>query len=231
MLTQFRNRAEAGLVLARRLEQFADHRDAIVLALPRGGVPVGFEVARHLNLPFDVFVVRKLGVPGQEELAMGAIASGGVRILNRDVLESLRIPQEVIEEVTLQETQELERREGLYRGQRPLPDLKDKTAIVVDDGVATGASMYAAIAALREHSVRQIIVAVPTIAFSTYEELLRKDVEVVAVLTPLHFIGVGQWYEDFSQTTDQEVRDLLHQTRKTRLAIKNGGKGYAALRI
>jgi len=211
MMMQFRNRFEAGQLLARRLTKYANRSDVLVLALPRGGVPVAFEVARALNAPLDVFVVRKLGVPGHEELALGAIASGGVRVLNADVVEGLRIPDDVIEAVATRELRELERREHAYRDDRPAPDTQGRTVILVDDGIATGSTMKAAIEALRQLEARRIVVATPTAALSTADEM-RPDVdELVAVMTPADFAGVGQWYEDFSQTTDEEVGELLER--------------------
>ena len=210
-MMQFRNRVEAGHLLAKRLTQYANRPDVLVLALPRGGVPVGYEVARALNAPLDVFVVRKLGVPGHEELAMGAIASGGVRVLNGSVIEGLNIPEDVIDAVAEQEFRELERRERAYRDDRPAPNVQGRTIILVDDGIATGSTMKAAVEALRQLEASRIVVATPTAALSTVREM-RPDVdELVAVMTPADFAGVGQCYEDFSQTSDQEVRDLLER--------------------
>lgn len=209
MMMQFRNRIEAGQQLAKRLTKYAHRDDVLVLALPRGGVPVGYEVAQALHAPLDVFVVRKLGVPGHEELAMGAIASGGVRVLNGSVVEGLRIPDDVIEAVAARELRELERRERAYRDDRSAPDVQGRTVILVDDGIATGSTMKAAVEALRQLEAACIVVATPTAALSTVREM-RPDVdELVAVMTPADFSGVGQWYEDFSQTTDNEVRALL----------------------
>ena len=209
MMMQFRNRIEAGQQLAKRLTKYANRSDVLVLALPRGGVPVGYEVAQALNAPLDVFVVRKLGVPGYEELAMGAIASGGVRVLNGSVVEGLSIPEDVIDAVAARELRELERRERAYRDDRPAPDVQGRTVILVDDGIATGSTMRAAVGALRQLEAARIVVATPTAALSTVREM-RPDVdELVAVMTPADFAGVGQWYEDFSQTTDGEVRELL----------------------
>ena len=209
MMMRFRDRMEAGQMLAERLAKYANRTDVLVLALPRGGVPVGYEVAQALNAPLDVFVVRKLGVPGHEELAMGAIASSGVRVLNGSVVEGLRIPDDVIDAVAGQELRELERRERAYRDDRPPPDVQGRTIILVDDGIATGSTMRAAVKALRQLKVGRIVVAAPTAALSTVREM-RPDVdEFVAVMTPADFAGVGQWYEDFSQTTDEDVRALL----------------------
>ena len=209
MPAAFRDRTEAGQLLAERLTDYAGRPDVLVLALPRGGVPVAYEVARALVAPLDVFVVRKLGVPGHEELAMGAIASGGEYVLNDDVVEALRIPRHVIEAVSARELRELERRERAYRGDRPAPKVRGRTVILVDDGLATGATMRAAVHALRRLGPARIVVAVPTAAPSTCEEFRHEADECVCNITPEPFHGVGLWYEDFSQTTDDEVRDLL----------------------
>ena len=205
----FQDRTDAGRQLAEELLDYAGRDDVIVLALPRGGVPVGFEVARRLGVPLDVFVVRKLGVPGHEELAMGAIASGGVRVLNDDVLYVLPDAQSIVEMVTAIEREELERRERNYRGNRPPPDVSGKTVILVDDGLATGATMRAAVEALRQQGAAKIIVAVPVGAPSTCQELKNVADDVICLSAPGSFFGVGQYYEDFSQTTDEEVRELL----------------------
>jgi putative phosphoribosyl transferase len=209
MRRQFRDRREAGQLLAKKLAEYANRPDLLVLALPRGGVPVAAEVARRLHASLDVVVVRKLGLPGQKELAIGAIASGGVRVLNREVVDSLRLPDHVIETVAAQEQAELERRELVYRGNRPPVDVRKKTVILVDDGIATGSTMFAAIAALRKRGADRIVVGTPTIARGTYEAMRVVADEVVAVIVPEDFFGVGQWFEDFSQTTDEEVRELL----------------------
>ena len=209
MVMRFRNRVEAGQMLATRLTKYAHRSDVLVLALPRGGVPVGFEVAQALGVPFDVFVVRKLGVPGYEELAMGAIASGGVRVLNGSVMEGLQIRDEVIDAVAVREWRELKRRQRAYRDDRPEPELHGRTIILVDDGIATGSTMRAAVEALRQLKAARIVVATPTAAFPTVREMQPDVDEFVAVITPADFAGVGQWYEDFSQTTDEEVRTLL----------------------
>jgi putative phosphoribosyl transferase len=205
----FRDRREAGRRLAAELADYAGRPDVLVLALPRGGVPVAFEVARALAAPLDVFLVRKLGVPGHEELAMGAIATGGVRLLNEEVVRSLRIPPGVIERVAAIEGEELERRERAYRGNRPAPEVRGRTVILIDDGLATGASMRAAVAALRQQQPAKIVVAVPIAAPSTCEEFRDEVDETVCAVTPEPFYAVGLWYEDFSQTTDEEVHDLL----------------------
>lgn len=211
MPTAFRDRTEAGQLLAERLTAYAGRPDVLVLALPRGGVPVAYEVARALGAPLDVFVVRKLGVPGHEELAMGAIASGGECVLNDDVVEALRIPHQVIEAVSARELRELERRERAYRGDRPAPKVRGRTVILVDDGLATGATMRAAVHALRRLGPARIVVAVPTAAPSSCEEFRHEADECVCRITPEPFHGVGLWYEDFSQTTDDEVRDFLER--------------------
>jgi predicted phosphoribosyltransferase len=207
----FRDRTEAGRFLARNLQEYADRSDVIVLALPRGGVPVGYEVARELNVPFDVFLVRKLGVPQHEELAMGAIATGGVRILNEDVIHELAIPEYIIDAVTAKEKNELERREDLYRGEKTPPAIENRVVIVVDDGLATGSSMKAAVAAIREQRPARVIVAVPTAPVHTCDELKTLADEVVCPLTPQPFYAVGGSYVDFRQTTDDEVRELIRR--------------------
>jgi predicted phosphoribosyltransferase len=205
----YRDRVEAGRALARRLGAYAGRDDVLVLGLPRGGVPVAAEVARALGAPLDVFLVRKLGVPGREELAMGAIASGGVRLLNAEVVRGLRIAPDTIDRVAAAERAELERREAAYRDGRPAPEPSGKTVILIDDGLATGASMRAAVMALRKLGPARIVVAVPVAAESTCADLEAEVDEVVCGLTPEPFHAVGCWYEDFSQTTDEEVRALL----------------------
>jgi putative phosphoribosyl transferase len=207
----FQDRTDAGRQLAEHLLNYAERNDVIVLGLPRGGVPVAFEVAQRLGVPLDVFVVRKLGVPGHEELAMGAIAPGGVRVLNEDVLHVIPDAQAIVEMVTAIEREELERRERNYRSDRPPPDFKDRIVILIDDGLATGATMRAAVAALRQQESAKIIVAVPVGAPSTCQGLKNGADEVICLQTPVAFIGVGQYYADFSQTTDEEVRELLSQ--------------------
>jgi len=209
----FANRREAGRILASLLMRYADRDDVLVLALPRGGVPVGFEVAQALRAPLDVFIVRKLGVPGHDELAMGAIATGGVRVLNDDVVISLELEPEVIDAVAAREEKELARRERIYRGARPAPDVRGRTVIVVDDGLATGSTMRAAVAALRKQGPARIVVAVPVAAPETCKEFKTEVDEAVCAATPRMFNGVGRWYEDFSQTTDEEVHELLAQAR------------------
>jgi predicted phosphoribosyltransferase len=205
----FRDRRDAGRVLAGRLGAYAHGPDVVVLALPRGGVPVGYEVARALGAPLEVFVVRKLGVPGYEELAMGAVATGGVRVLNHDIIEGLRVAESAVEAVTAAEQAELRRRERLYRGDRPVPDVRGRTVILVDDGLATGATMQAAVRALRQQQPARLVVAVPTAAPDTCAQLRDDADDVVCAITPEPFHAVGLWYEDFSQTTDEEVRELL----------------------
>lgn len=210
----FRDRTEAGQLLSRKLRRYADRPDVIVLALPRGGVPVAYEVAKALHAPLDVFLVRKLGVPGQEELAMGAIATSGIRVLNQDIVRALNIPPRVIDSVAAKEARELERRERLYRGDRPAPDVTGRTVILVDDGLATGSSMRAAVAALRQKNPRRIVVAVPIAAAATCREFETEVDEIVCYQTPEPFYSVGLWYEDFSQTTDEEIRQLLERAAK-----------------
>lgn len=205
----FRDRREAGRVLAGKLAMYADRADVLILALPRGGVPVGFEVAQALHAPLDVFLVRKLGVPGHEELAMGAIASGGVRVMNQGVVRALDIPKETVANVAAREYQELQRRESAYRGDRPAPDVRERTLILVDDGLATGSSMRAAVAALRQRAPARIIVAVPVGAAETCSELQKEADDAVCARTPEPFYAVGLWYRDFRQTSDEEVRELL----------------------
>jgi len=205
----FRNRTHAGQVLARMLEEYGNRDDLIVLGLPRGGVPVAVEVANALHAPLDVFLVRKLGVPGQEELAMGAIATGGTRVLNYEVVKHLGIPDDVIDAATKAEQRELDRRELAYRGTRETPEVRGRTVILVDDGLATGSTMRAAVTALRQQKPARIVVAVPVAAASTCQEFREEVDQIICATTPEPFYGVGQWYEDFSQTTDEEVRDLL----------------------
>ncbi len=210
----FRDRREAGRQLAQHLAAYANRPDVLVLALPRGGVPVAYEVARALHAPLDVFLVRKLGLPGHEEYAMGAIASGGVRVLNPEVVDELHLPDELINTVTRRELQELERRERTYRGDRPFPDVRGKTVILVDDGLATGSTMRAAAEALRRLGPARLIIAVPAGSPQTCAEFRDEVDEVVCAITPEPFYAVGLWYDDFSQTTDDEVRDLLAAARQ-----------------
>ena len=212
----FHDRREAGRLLARFLTHHRYDPDAVVLALPRGGVPVGLEVARAIDAPLDVFLVRKLGVPGREELALGALAAGGVRVLNPDIVWRLKIPMDVIDRITSVERRELERRERLYRAGRPLLQVRNRTVILVDDGLATGSTMSAAITALRQMGARRIVVAVPVAAPETCARLGREADEIVCAATPEPFLAVGQWYQDFSQVTDEEVRELLDQAAEAR---------------
>ena len=210
-MRRFLDRRDAGKQLALKLQEYAERPDVMVLALPRGGVPVAYEVARALHVPLDVLIVRKLGLPGQEELAIGAIASGGVRILNEDIIDALGINQTVIDHVAERELLELQRREQQYRGDRPSPETRDKIVILIDDGLATGASMLAAVRAVRVRQPYRIVVAIPT-ASTQAIWILRGEVdEIVYVMSPEPFDGVGKWYENFSQTTDQEVELLLEE--------------------
>lgn len=213
MKRRFRDRIEAGRLLAEKLADYANRSDVIVLALPRGGVPVAFEIAKALEAPLDVLIVRKLGVPDQPELAMGAIASGGIRVLNEDLLKYYPIPKEEIEAVTIQEQKELERRERLYRGDVPISALQGRTVILVDDGIATGTTMHSAVEALKKQKPAGIVIAVPVAAEATCEEFrqLKDHIVFTCLATPEPFIAVGLWYEHFPQTTDEEVRDLLRQ--------------------
>jgi predicted phosphoribosyltransferase len=209
----FRDRADAGQRLGERLRELVkpEQETAVVLALPRGGVPVGFEVANALRAALDVFVVRKLGAPGHEELAMGAIAAGGVRVMNDEVVRALRISAAQIEETTARELRELERREEAYRGDRPALEVSGRTILLVDDGLATGYSMRAAVAAVRQRGPARIVVAVPVGARPTYEAIEKEADAVVCLQTPFDFEAVGQWYVNFAQTSDAEVRALLER--------------------
>ncbi|MGO9463158.1 MAG: phosphoribosyltransferase [Isosphaeraceae bacterium] len=212
MSRPFVDRADAGHVLARELAVYANRKDVVVLGLPRGGVPVAYEVARELKAPLDVFLVRKLGAPGQEELAMGAIASGDVVVINDDVVTALKISREAIAAAVEHERQELARREAIYRDDRPPLDVEDKTVILIDDGLATGSTMRAAVAALRNQNPARIVVAVPIGAASTCAELRSIADDCVCVIAPEHFRAVGLWYDDFAQTDDALVCDLLNRT-------------------
>jgi putative phosphoribosyl transferase len=213
-MSGYHDRRHAGRVLASALAGYGGRRDVLVLALPRGGVPVGYEVAEALGAPLDLMVVRKLGVPGHEELAMGAIASGGARVLNEDVIAALGIPQRIIDAVTRDETIELARREAAWRGEEPPLEVRGKTAILVDDGLATGSTMRAAVAGLRKLGPRRIVIGVPVAAAATCDELVGEVDDVVCPATPEQFYAVGLWYEDFEQTTDEEVRALLERARR-----------------
>jgi putative phosphoribosyl transferase len=210
----FPNRMEAGRQLAQKLKQYAGRDDVIVLGLPRGGVPVANEVANQLHAPLDVFIVRKLGVPGFEELAAGAIASGGVRVLNEDVMRAIPNADQAIEALTARETAELQRREQIYREGRPAPELRDRIAILVDDGLATGATMRAAVKALRQRGAAKIVVGVPVGPPDTCHEIEEQADETICLSTPEFFQAVGQYYDDFSQTTDDDVRELLARARR-----------------
>ena len=224
----FIDRTDAGRELATFLEKYAGRDDVVVLGLPRGGVPVAYEVASALRAPLDVFMVRKLGVPGHEELAMGAIGSGGVRVLNRQVLEQLGLGEEDVERVAQRERRELERRERAYRGGRPPLDVAGKTAILIDDGLATGASMRAAVEALRAEGPAQIVVAVPTAARETCASFEPHVDEVVCAVTPQPFYAVGASYAEFSQTTDEEVTALLARAAQTRAADSPPAEDHAS---
>ncbi|KTC91062.1 phosphoribosyltransferase [Fluoribacter dumoffii] len=205
------DRYQAGRVLADSLKDYAKRTDVIILALPRGGVPVGYEIANKLSLPLDIFIVRKLGVPGHEELAMGAIASGEVTVFNDEIVNMLHIQKDAIKRIQKSEQEELSRRELLYRGQKPFPELTGKTVILVDDGIATGYTMRAAIAALKQKKPIKIIVAVPVAAQSTCDEIASLVDEIICPMRPVNFYAVGLWYNNFSQTTDEEVMELLRQ--------------------
>lgn len=220
MTETFENRIKAGRQLAEALAGYADRPDVVVLALPRGGVPVAFEVAQALRVPLDVFLVRKLGVPGHQELAMGAIGSGGSMVLNHSVVSALGISAEVIDEVVDRELRELERREGLYRGAEPALPIRGRTVILVDDGIATGATMRAAIRALRDTAGR-LVVAVPTASARTADELRPEVDALVSLIEPIDFYAVGQWYEDFTQTSDEEVTKLLARARDAPRLVAN----------
>jgi predicted phosphoribosyltransferase len=218
MATAFRDRTEAGRLLAERLDAYADRPDVLVLALPRAGVPVAYEVARALGAPLDVFMVRKLGVPGREELAMGTIATGAVCVLNDDVVQALGISYRLIEAVAAREFRELGRRERTYRGDRQAPEVRGRTVILVDDDFATGSTMHAAVAALRRLGPDRIVVAVPTSAPSMYAEFRQAADECVCEITSDPFYAVRVWYKDFSQTTDKDVRDLLARSAAAAVA-------------
>ncbi len=209
----FTDRVDAGKKLAKELSKYANRPDVLILALPRGGVPVAFEVAKELNVKMDVFIVRKLGVPGNEELAMGAISSDNIRVLNEDIVRSFQIPERVINMVAENELKELERRERTYRGDSPKPEISGSIVILIDDGLATGATMRAAASAIKTKNPAKIVVAVPTGARDTCELFGREVDEVICIATPEPFYGVGAWYGNFSQTTDEEVCELLDKAR------------------
>jgi putative phosphoribosyl transferase len=208
----FRDRFDAGRFLAGKLLHYADDPDVLVLALPRGGVPVGFEVARALGAPLDVFLVRKLGFPGHEEFAMGAVASGGLQVLNNEVLESFFVPQEVIARIVEREQREIARQYDVYQKGRPVPDVSGKVVILVDDGLATGSTMRAAVRALRQQDPRLIVVAVPVGAAETCSAMHEEADEVICARDPHDFRSVGSWYEEFSPTSDQTVQRLLQES-------------------
>jgi putative phosphoribosyl transferase len=216
----YSNRSEAGKFLAVLLTSYADRADVLVLALPRGGVPVAFEVAKELRAPLDIFLVRKLGLPGHEELAIGAIATGGVRVLNDDVVDYLGISDDVIDSIAAKELRELERRERAYRGDRREPNVRGKTVVLVDDGLATGSTMRAAASALRQQAPARIVVAVPVSAPQTCDEYRMGVDEIICAATPERFYGVGRWYRDFSQTSDDEVRELLKRSRSEQREVE-----------
>ncbi|WP_454782089.1 phosphoribosyltransferase [Legionella sp. WA2022007384] len=206
------DRYQAGRVLVDSLKDYAKRTDVIVLALPRGGVPVAYEIASKLSLPLDIFIVRKLGVPGHEELAMGAIASGGITVFNEEIVNSLHISKKAISTIQKSEQEELSRRELVYRGKKPFPELAGKTVILVDDGIATGYTMRAAIAALKQRNPAKIMVTVPVAARSTCDEIAPLVDEIICPMRPVNFYAVGLWYNDFSQTTDDEVMQLLQKS-------------------
>jgi putative phosphoribosyl transferase len=215
---RFQDRADAGKLLAKKLVAYRDQPNVLILALPRGGVPVAAEVARELHAPLDVFVVRKLGVPGQEELALGAIAMGGIRVLNRAVMQELQITPDQLDALTASEQEELIRRQHLYRDSRPLPEIRDQTVILIDDGLATGATMRAAVLALRQQHPSRLVVAVPAGAPETCEQFQDEVDDIVCAITPSPFRSVGSWYENFPQVTDDEVRDQLAEAQRTYVA-------------
>jgi len=214
MNDRFKNRREAGQRLAKKLERFSGRYDVVVLALPRGGVPVAYEVAAGLKAPLEIFLVRKLGVPGHEEFAMGAIASGGLWFVNEEVVRQIGITREQIQRIVEREEQELERREETYGIEFSTGDVRGRTVIIVDDGLATGSTMRAAVAALKQKHPQRIVVGIPVASPSTCQELENEVDEVVCVQQPERFYAVGEWYEDFSQTSDEEVRELLSRAKE-----------------
>jgi putative phosphoribosyl transferase len=220
MTPRFCDRIEAGQLLAAELSQYENHPDVLIFGLPRGGVPVAYQVARAIHVPLDVWLVRKLGVPGQEELAMGAIALGGVMLLNNEIISSLQISRSVIQQVAAAEKQELERRDRVYRGGRPLPELRDRIVMLVDDGIATSSTLRAAIAAVQQQQPQRIVVAAPVAPPSVCQALGALVDDVVCLFTPEPLYSIGMWYQDFSQTTDQEVQELLQQSAADFAAIE-----------
>lgn len=216
-MNRYLNRQQAGLVLAQALQTYAHRQDVLVLGLPRGGIPVAFEIAKALQVPMDTFIVRKLGAPGQPELAMGAIAMGGKPIFNKDIIRQLHVSENAINAVIENEKKELQRRNLVYRDNRPLPDIKDKMIILVDDGIATGATMRAAIKALKDLHAKQIVVAVPVADQQLCEDMQMEVDDLICLLRPTHLVAVGAWYEDFSQTEDEEVFALLKEAQKRNL--------------
>ncbi len=227
-MRRFRDRSQAGRLLAQRLQRYAGRNDVIVLALPRGGVPVAYQVASALKAPLDVFVVRKLGVPGEEELAMGAIASGGVRVLSHELIAELGLTDEDVERVTQRELAELQRRERVFRGARPFPNLAGRVVILVDDGIATGATMRAAIRAVRAHQPAWVSVAAPVGAPQTLEALQDEADEIVCLLTPELLMGIGAWYQDFGQLSDDEVIAYLQRAGADAHAVSADGQARTA---
>jgi len=223
-LSEFKNRAEAGIHLAQALKKFARKPDIIILALPRGGVPVGFEVAKKLKVPLDILLVRKLGAPGHEEMAVGAIAPDDHRVLNPDVVDIMGVSREEIRRIEEKELRELHRRMAAYRGNRPPPDLAGKTVILIDDGLATGATMQVAVDAVRDSGPKEIVVAVPTGAIDAVERLEQSVDEVICLLQPRQFFGVGAWYEDFRQVPDKDVQRILAEADDLGLSIDSNRK-------
>jgi len=228
--SRFQDRRDGGRVLAERLGAWRGRADVLVLALPRGGVPVGFEVARALGAPLDIFLVRKLGMPGDEEVALGAIAAGGVRVLDRELIEQCGIGPETLARLTEREEREIARRNRLYRGERPAPDAHGRTVILVDDGLATGATMRAAVEALRKEAPARLIVGVPVAAKETCEALRDEVDDIICARTPEPFWAVGDWYQDFEQTSDEEVQQLLQQAAQEHVgAHSQGALGHESL--
>ncbi len=213
-MTLFRDRTDAGQQLAEALRDYADQKDTLILALPRGGLPVGFEIAKVLHLPMDAFLVRKLGVPGQEELAMGAIAMGGVHFFNQNILGMLDISKEDIQRVIAAEEQEMQRRNQVYRGGKPPPAIENRTVILVDDGVATGATILAAVSALKKMKPKSLIIAVPVAPSDTLQKLEAEVDQVVCLAAPENFFAISAWYQEFPQTSDEQVCDFLERAKR-----------------